>query len=686
MSLATGLNAAFLASFAQAKGRLYYTDGWNAVKVWEGIDTAVSDAGITAPPDAWSQAATTAAGNCAAGVHLLRYRYIDTRTGYVSDPCVEREVTIVSGDDKLTYSINKAIAGYIDNTTDAKCDFIIIEMTQVGMDVFFEAVRTANTSGTTVDVNISDANLAAADIDYVDYGHEPPPRGQILLYHKGVMWVFGRRTHSTGTATTASGGAKTLTFNTAAYLKTVADSDRLIKLAGVASEWAIETVDAGNHKMVLVKTVGTTLAGVAYSLFPRVGRIGWFSQVNYPESFDSLMRSVEFLAGKNESDIKAVAVCHNDIVVMGEHACERFIYEDDPEMGAHAPIPGNRGALNMNSACIVDDNTIYALDKLGPWRWRAGQPDDLSAQILDTWGTVDIADTNLTFYSQVKFDPNTRKVWFFVYGTTHAFDALTYNVDDGSWDTVVYDGDRKITAVTNVVDSTGIPRLMVFDDNGHSWFADCGTTDGADTGETLEFDVKTGGSTTAITHDSGTISWTSNIFKGAYVYDPVRAESRLITANTTDTLTVEAFGGVPATGTTLYIGRIHAILKTGMYRPKEKSDFMETPTLHCIFKEGITDADEQCELRMYEDGSATATDMAATYATGREGITKTAADSDIGIQHTSSGVSGHMIVPLVSGWRKSLELEFRVTEPRQQWFLRDFWLEGVHKDSVKKER
>jgi len=686
MSLATGLPAALLPSFAQAKGRVYKTDGWTPVTVWEGVSTSVLNAGIPITTETWSQAATTGAGSCTVGVHLLRYRYINTRTGYVSDPSNERSVTVATGQQKLTYDINTSDNTYIQNTSESKVDYIIVEMTQVGGDVFFEAARTANTAATTVDVNISDDDLAAVDIDYVDYGHEPPPRGAILMYHKGIMWVFGKSIWNTGTATVASADAKSVVMNSAAYLQLEAKNDRLMNLFGIAAEFSIASIDPSSRLVILDRPVGETLSGASYSFYPRVGRIGFFSQVNYPEGFDVGNRKIEFLAGRGESAIKAVKVCNNDIIVLGQHAGERFLYEDNPELGAHVPIPGNRGAFNLNSAVVVDDNTVYALDTMGPWRWRGGKPDDLAGQIFDTWDTVNVADTNLTFYSQVAFDSTTRKVWFFVYGTTHAFDAITYHVDEQSWDTVVFEGDRKVTCVCNVVDANGVPRLLCFDDNGHSWFLDCGTTDGANTGQTLELLVKTGSTATSIVRTTATPNWTSNVLKGAYAYSVARAEARLITANTTDTLTVEAFGGVPTTGSAVYIGRIHAILKTGMYRPKEKSDFMETPTLHCIFKEGITDADEQCEIRLYENGSATATTMGATYTSGYPWISKTAAGADISLLYTDSTANGHFIVPLISGWRKGLEVEFRVSQPRQSFYLRDFWLEGVSRDDTKKER
>jgi hypothetical protein len=72
--------------------RIYMTDGWNRLQVWDGIGATTQDAGID-PPDieltGWSPIpvrATSSGAGWTAGRHLMRYRYMNSKTGYVSEP------------------------------------------------------------------------------------------------------------------------------------------------------------------------------------------------------------------------------------------------------------------------------------------------------------------------------------------------------------------------------------------------------------------------------------------------------------------------------------------------------------------------------------------------------------------------------------------------------------------------
>ncbi len=75
----------------------YVTNGWDLVKRWDGRSSALEDAGIPGPAtdqDSWVPVPSTDAGsNSAVGIHVFRYRYLSSSTGYVSNPSEEREVT-----------------------------------------------------------------------------------------------------------------------------------------------------------------------------------------------------------------------------------------------------------------------------------------------------------------------------------------------------------------------------------------------------------------------------------------------------------------------------------------------------------------------------------------------------------------------------------------------------------------
>lgn len=77
---------------AEYKRMGYLANGWNAVRRWNGRTTAVQLAGIEAPNQnagTWLPVPTSPSTSDVPGYRLFRYRYMDSTTGYVSDPSEE---------------------------------------------------------------------------------------------------------------------------------------------------------------------------------------------------------------------------------------------------------------------------------------------------------------------------------------------------------------------------------------------------------------------------------------------------------------------------------------------------------------------------------------------------------------------------------------------------------------------
>jgi len=85
-----GITSSHRVTVLPFKRRFYYVNGWDDMRVWDGIAATDSAAGITGPSveaSAWTGSFTEPnAGSVTAGFHDIRYRFQDSRTGYVSNP------------------------------------------------------------------------------------------------------------------------------------------------------------------------------------------------------------------------------------------------------------------------------------------------------------------------------------------------------------------------------------------------------------------------------------------------------------------------------------------------------------------------------------------------------------------------------------------------------------------------
>ncbi len=174
-SLTTGLDTTNWGTFAPGNGRLYYTNGVDALRVSD-AGTTIRTAGITAPGTIATATTTGSGGVVDAGVHLVRYRYYDSSRNRLSDPSVAASVTITAG--------QKISAGYT-TISDATVDKIIVEITAVGASTYYRVATVTNaTSSTTVDVSDANLILGVAATRDGEFQHQPPPVIDIILEHR----------------------------------------------------------------------------------------------------------------------------------------------------------------------------------------------------------------------------------------------------------------------------------------------------------------------------------------------------------------------------------------------------------------------------------------------------------------------------------------------------------------------
>jgi len=687
-SLSTGLDSNHRYTGAEYNRWGYLSNGWGKMQRWDGLSSAIEDAGITGPsqePDSWVPVPTTAVGDSTLGVHVFRYRYLDSKTGYVSDPSEEREATVGSAAEKLTFSIASAgtsadIVGAGDVDIDSKVDRIVLEATVAGGSLFFKVAEVANESGTTsVVFNISDANLQQRFLPWPDDGHQVPPIARYVVSHRERLWLFGQVTHAVGTATftnastdvaegsTAPGwDADTLGDSTATPAK-VGSVTWLVQRDGDAVAYEIDHFDASANKIVLTSAyAGVTGSNVAYKIFSRANVI-WASNPSYPEGFTSL----KFLtgpAGELSGTLTAGAGYGPVMVFFSLSGTYRLSWDQGPLVDPQlTPVSVKRGALNQRVVVFVE-GVLYAMDNEGWHAYSGVFPRHISNDIDDLRDSIDYAQAD-AFHSV--FIPELRAIrWYVCYsGDTIPKNFLQYDIDKNSWSTGAHEVGIQDSRLAPT--SSGL-SVYLGDENGHTWVGDTGTADGCIAAES-HLTVGASATTTSIPVDE-TLGTTNEGLAGCMAYwveGPADdgtddGESRLISSNTASALTVAAFSEAPAQGDTIWVGRIPSKLKTRAFvAPRAGPKNVHRPR-YCWLMFEPTSASRHLLVRMYDDYSSTAkTWGGASFRNTTGAVTPPGKDADIATtdwkidMSTTGGVARIGLGEFV----RSVEVEFEINEP-----------------------
>ena len=553
-SIATGLNQNSTGTLVGIQNQIYFVNGYNPCKVWDGISAAVNDAGIAGSAAAIGNPTTTGAGNCTIGTHGIRYRYQNSRTGYVSNPSPATLYAVVGGAQQLNYTIGGA--GPIFTSADAKVDTILIEMTAISSGEYWQVAKVANTAGSysisisdallTQNFN-SDANYGSADRNEV-FTHSPPPYGTITLAYKGRAWQFGSKPFAlTATFTNASAtvSAMTVGFSQAwvgQVIKRGIDTAAYVIASGTTS---------ANTMLLQVVYAGANGSGAA-TVYSTTPNRGYYSRAYAPEEYFPAQWARDFLHDRDDI-VTAVIGRRDAMYVFGLFSAERLQYDADPSAttSTRSPIQGNRGCFNQR--CLVSvEGHLYAFDRQGIWS-VSDVPEHLSLAIDDYLrANVDYSKNSLFHAS---YDPVERTLMFFWVrqGDTQPKYAACMEIDTGRW---FFDGWlQAMTASALVPTSDGQVRMMLCDENGYSWFFG---VDGS-------FDGVPPGTPTVITCANSSVSLVivnevlpgSDLLIGVMMYRPATGESVICYYNTTTQISLFTnFATATTIGETLYLGAI----------------------------------------------------------------------------------------------------------------------------------
>ena len=684
--LSTSLDTTHRWQAAEHRRVAYLSKGRGSMQRWNGQTAALEAAGVEGPSQevgAWAPSPSTASGSMTVGVHVFRYLYLDSRTGFVSNPSNEYEITVASGAQQLTFAISGSGSGNMIRSSDSKVDKIVVEATTAAGTEFYKAAEVLQTASS-VAISLSDAALQEQFLAWPEDGHDPPPVAKNVISHRERLWLFGQVVHSTGTvsptasSTTVSGtgtGWTTSALGTSATAR--GDVVWFLRVEGDTVAYEISYAASSTSLELVSAYGGSTESGKSYEIFSRANVI-WVSRAGYPEAF----RPLKFLNGPNgegSGDLTAGIGYAGSMIFFSLSGMYRVSWDQDPTVDpVITPLSTQRGALSQRVVAEVEGR-VYAMDRLGWSMWDGVFPRHLSKPVDDL---LDLIDFDKVEEFHVAWHPGVRALrWWVCYTSDDADYPKRYvqlDVDTGAWST----GSSEVAiSESRLVYTQDGPKVFYGDENGYTWEADLGTADGVE----AAFDHLTVGSgaTTTSVPVSEVLTTGEKGLAGCMAYWLEGEESSLVTSSTSSALIVEGFTSAPAAGDTLWIGRIVAKLKTPAFTSKVGPRHVQRPRYLWAFYEPEASA-RRVRAKIYADLSASArTDYSSFSRSSARGVTPPGAeDSAWGVTRASEQLvqldneDGVACVGFGGSYKRAVEVEFVADEPGLDFEIYGLELEG----------
>lgn len=589
--LATGLDADIRGCFVGHQQSVYYTNDFNSVqRVNTGTGTAVS-AGMVGPVSA-PTFSSNSTGSLTTGAYRIRYRYKDTRTGYVSNPSAEYTQTFTAASQSIRVSGAAA--------ADAKANQIVWERTTAGGSAFYQDTLGTNDT-TVVALTSSDATLSAGIAIasyYGDFGHEPPPISELLCEHRGRIFSFKTSTRQRTVSAALSAASITGTNFSANWV------GRLVSFSGTSSvSYVVSSVSASGTSLTLATNyAGVTATAVSINVYsPTPDALGW-SRAGYPESWkpSEWMRRVL----NNGDRPSALFSAYDTLWLSGQSSLKSFDYTSDPAAAKIGTVPTQLGIFNQR--CIVNaEGRVLCFGASGVFEMKGRVPTSISDAIYQTFiGLVDVAqfEANHATYDYID---DTATFWFCRTGDTIPKDALAYHLGTGEWQLRTW---RQAIKSSAVIRGTGLfPRPYLGCENGYVWrLDDSRFGDGLLTSMTTGVVTVTAGASATVipvTESLPTSSSASANLSGLMLYNPATGTAKAVTSNAANSLTCAAFSAAPAAGTELYLGSVDVGLT---------SEWWDGPGPHALkrpsylaIEHDSDDVSPSIDIQLYKELSST---------------------------------------------------------------------------------
>ena len=639
-TLKSDVNTESPSSFAVIQGRVYMANDFDKMQVWDGVAAQTYDAGMAAPATV-AGTPTVTAGATTAGIHLIRYRYYNTRSLYVSNPSPILTLTVPVGGSTLTFTVGTHLVA----SADAKCDKIMVEATTAGGSKYYLVGTCNNTAAATLAYNVADTShiqSTAVAASPGDYGHEQPPLCSLVVSHRGILFGAGSTTKTRTVGVTNGSGAVTGTGFSLSW------AGRRFLVAGDGVSYEVSAVASATAMTIAPVYAGSTNTAAIVTVFPRTPNRLYWSRTLYPEGWKPSEYARDTLNNKSD-ELRGLSSYSGDLWVFGRHSAERLVFTSDPgtSEGQVIPIPGDRGVHNQR--CLVEaSGKLYAWDRLGMYQCGA-IPQHISKPIDRT--LVDYVDW--AYYDDFHgvYDPTDGVLmWFFTnIGDTVPKYAACMEVSSGRW--FLSSFQQGVTASLVVPDSEGQVRAMLGDANGYTWFYGIeGGLDGVPPATTAVLTIT--GTPTA-TQISVTPSMSVNpTLSGCVLYNPANGETATVDTNTSSLLTMVSpgFTTVPTTGTELWAGRIPFEYETKWLSLAG----VQTRVVYLHMHVHPSSATGSARVYIYRNFSATAEVFTSTASdTFPDGVTVTNGASYIAVSLDGHDGDGILTIPLPCDWATS---------------------------------
>ena len=662
MAYASNLDTVNPGTLYTVRDQAYFANDYGdnlTVRVQDGSAYTV---GLVGPAGALGAPVTSGGGTITDGKHLVRYRYRDSKTRYVSNPSDLLEQTTGGGSNKLIFTVASS-GSQIDTSTDARVDQIILEMTPVSSGEFYVAATLDNTVAATGTIDLSDTKLIVetgvsenwgGPNDEDSWSHNVPPVTAFGCEHKGKHFVGGH--YDREYTVTVSSGSTTVTITTSASFSANYE-DRYLWVPDDDATYDISSIDTDQQL-----TIGTAYAGTSGEkdgiITAYEPNMLYWSMTNYMESFDESRFLRRVLEGRGDV-LRGMKSYRGDLLLAGRASLSMLKYSVDPTPGDgyEIPIPGFRGIHNWR--CMVEANGIlYGWDRTGVWSLNGAAITPISHPMRDIVERDIDYDYESTFHAG--YDPVTDNLLFFftTAGDTLPKNAMAYDVARKKW--CVYSWPQAITATAIAKKPDGKTVLVLCDENGYSW--EYGVDD---FGDGVDFDdaivTCASGSTTTQIEVNETI--VSSALVGTYAWLVEDYESRLVISNTAGHILVDsAFTTAPAAGEEVYLGAIESTYELkwdigGSATNKKKPAYLEISMVPTDGGKG--------RVYFYADGDSTTaqTFSQRTNETYPEGIRVVNGDSYAEFDTDLPMVA----VPVPTDWQRSLKAKIYVLRPEGNW-------------------
>jgi hypothetical protein len=600
MAALTTLVAGVPVRFAvDAGGQVYGVNGIDAPFVWNGVNTAVRNWGIAAPP---APAAGSTSGVGLTGDYYWQITWYNENTGEYGEP-----LAVAIGPITLTnqgYSIPRPSTAGIDSQI---THWRLWRTTAGQADVFYKVADTAIATTPYVD-NATDLVISARAV--LNEHYRPDGKYPFIKFYKGRFILAGSRIESTGTITLTNGA------NTVAGVGTRFKASHVGQRLYAGTDTAyytIATVTNATTATINGTYGGSTGGGKTFRLSPvRPSDIAW-SQAD-SESFGLLSSTGVFPA--DGDFVTGLEVVGTSLIIFKRSHAYMYDYGSNPDpltgSGNLSLVLSSRGLVRQE-CCVPVGLTAFCLDSQGIYEFdgasqeqpidqairRLFQPDDsipaamrINRQYSDQWHGV--------------YDQKTDSVLFFVTTGTETVPktALRWSRERQQWTMDKFN--QGVTASCQGRDNYGEFRAWVGDENEWIWALSgtrqcegnsSGTTEGTVTAST----------NSTLTDGAAAFNTTGHGLKGVYVTARNPADgvtqTRLITANTGTQLTVSPnWTNNPTTSYTYVVGAVESLWRS-VWHFTEPNPSVQLKSVYFFFEP--TAAGRQFRVRFYKDFSST---------------------------------------------------------------------------------